>query len=456
MSSELEERLRRAGGDLPEPPAEATARIRSAALESLSAPLLPSRLRRTAVALRRPIGILATAGAFGGIAVLLGLLIVAGPSSEDAVPGSLRPDLSSLTSVRTCLEPRLREPCVAGTPQVRAATPALRDAPWLYGTPVRRLGSERPRPSLIFPAGTTYGQALDALYVSAVLTGALPPNTTLGPPLPQGAVLLRPTDPAQGIAIDLRAPFGYTPPHGMIFGAIYSGTPSGPTRGRLWPPGLRIAVPTLPVCMIISNRASVPPKCGPSDGPSIRGTDRSIQALPKVMVAADLVPGYASVAGPVVSRSPASWFSGARIGVGSADGVLPDSPVVFVTSSGPVLVGRVTKASSRTAEVAFITDGRSVVGATVSRAGSRPGVLRSPAVGKLVLERVPGSMSGEVVVTSGLAAGTGPSIYPRGLRIGLVARVGDPGSRPGQEIEVVPTRDPGSLTELTVLVPRTG
>lgn len=459
MSNELEDRLLRAGVDVPEPPAEATARIRSAVVESLSAPSMPYRLRRTAAALRRPVGILATTGAFGGIAVLLGLLIVAGPSSKDSVPRSLRPDLSSLTSVGTCLEPRLRVPCVAGTPQVRAATPALYNAPWLYGTSVRRLGSERPRPSLVFPAGTTYGQALDALYVSAVLTGALPPGTTLAPPLPRGAVLLQPTDPAEGIAIDLRAPFGYKPPHGTIYGAVYRGTPTEPTDGRLWPPGLQLAIATLPACMIVSTRTSVPPACGPEDEPRLRGADRSIQPLPKVAVAEDLVPGYASLTGRVVSRSTASFYAGARIAVGSADGVVPNAPVVSATPSGPVLVGRVTKASSRTAEVAFITDGRSTVGASVSRARNALGVLRSPAVGKLVLEGVPGAAppkAGQVVVTSGLSVGTGPSIYPRGLRIGAVQGADGSGSGRGPVVEVVPTQDSSTLAELTVLVSRIG
>ncbi len=297
MSSELERRLLAVGEALPAPPAAVTNRVRQAVLEGVQV-RAPSRLRRSLRLARRPAALLLSTAAAGGIAVLLALLITNGPTAKDATPASLRPDLSSLTRVRLCKEPRLHVPCVVGTARVRAATPALVDAPWLYGAPVRRLGREPARPSLVFPPGTTYGQALDALYVSVVLTGGLPPGTTLGPPLPSGAVLLKPDDPAQGIALDLRAPLGYTPPHGTIFSFLLAGRPDGPRRGRLWPSVTRIAVPTLPACMIVSNRASLPPACGPKDQPVIRGDDPSVAPLPDVGVSAGLIRPEKRVAAP--------------------------------------------------------------------------------------------------------------------------------------------------------------
>ena len=196
-------------------------------------------------------------------------LIVATPSGDDAAPApaSLRPDVSALGAVTACADPPpdLMIRCVEGTQAVRDATEGLRGAPWL----TRGAYDRTARPSLVFPPGTSYAEALDALVVNATLTGGLPPGTTLGPPLPGRAVLLvHPTDPSQGIAINLGAPFGYTE----------SGRPAGPvlegdeddvaSAGLVWPVPTRVSVPPLPACFIIPDRATPPPAdCSMQQGP---------------------------------------------------------------------------------------------------------------------------------------------------------------------------------------------
>ena len=66
-----------------------------------------------------------------------------------------------------------------------------------------------------------------------------------------------------------------------------------------------------------------------------------------------------------------------------------NSPVVAGTGRGAALVGVVTAVSSNSADVAFITDGRTEVGATIPEAGNYPGLVQSTTPGQLQLTGVP-------------------------------------------------------------------
>lgn len=81
--------------------------------------------------------------------------------------------------------------------------PLLGDAAWVVQARGSRTVDELPRaPSLSFPAGITYAEALSALYASVALAGTLPSAGRLAPALPDRVVLLR--SPRE-TAIDLRA-----------------------------------------------------------------------------------------------------------------------------------------------------------------------------------------------------------------------------------------------------------
>jgi peroxiredoxin len=253
---------------------------------------------------RPPRAVRALAGATGllAVAALVGLLVIAAPSGRPgpATSGSLRPDVGSLGPLRACGSPEvshgatLRIACVDGADAVRRANRALSGDAWLYRPPGRglpRLARSPRKPSLVFPPGTTYGQALDALVVSVTLTGRLPAGTSLGPPLPDGTVLLRPRDRSRGIAVDLRAPFGYAGRAGMVYGVSFTSQgPPATDAGLLWPAGARIAVPTLPACQVAATRAARPLRCTAGDEVSVRGIDRSIAPLPAVRLGAPQAP----------------------------------------------------------------------------------------------------------------------------------------------------------------------
>lgn len=167
--------------------------------------------------------------------------------------------------------------------------------------------------------------------------------------------------------------------------------------------------------------------------------------------------GYRPVTGLVITRSITDWYRNVRISVGSSQGVVRNAPVVAGTGPGAALVGVITGVSSGTADVAFITDGRTEVGATIPEAGNPPGLVQSTTPGQLRMTGVPRAAPvdlNQVVVTSGFMVKGLPSIYPRGIPIGRVSSTGAQEVDVQQTVQVTPYLDPRNLSYLTVLTPQ--
>ena len=153
--------------------------------------------------------------------------------------------------------------------------------------------------------------------------------------------------------------------------------------------------------------------------------------------------GYRREVGLVIQRSWTDWYRSARVDVGSSSGVVRNSPVVAGTGTGAALVGYVTSVSSNSAAVAFITDGRTEVGATIPEAGNFPGVLQSTTPGQLQLTGVPraaGISQGQTVVTSGFKVKNLLSVYPPGIPVGAVTSFGSQEVDVQQTVQVTPVR----------------
>ncbi|MDX6644667.1 MAG: large repetitive protein, partial [Miltoncostaeaceae bacterium] len=157
-----------------------------------------------------------------------------------------------------------------------ARNPALADAPWLQGpSGVAYIQQVVPRPSLVFPPGVTYPEALQRFYDAVSRHGTLPAGARLGPPLPAGKIVALPADSRHGVAIDLRAPFGYRPDTGVInspgydptFGGLGAARLPAPGRGTPLPVGLRVMPPIIgrPIppgaggCMYLDPLTPTPP-----------------------------------------------------------------------------------------------------------------------------------------------------------------------------------------------------
>jgi rod shape-determining protein MreC len=133
--------------------------------------------------------------------------------------------------------------------------------------------------------------------------------------------------------------------------------------------------------------------------------------------------GTKTVAARVIARSPTVWYSTLRIDKGSSDGIRAEQPVLAAGG----LAGKVTHVTGGSAEVTLITDASSAVSAQVVPDGAS-GVVK-PEVGKpddLLLDFIQKGHSiatGATVVTSGFAADSVESIFPRGIPIGRVSKV---------------------------------
>jgi PASTA domain-containing protein len=248
MPADLEARLERALAPRREPGADVEARLRAAVMAALPPARPPARRWLSArLGRRRRIGPLVLVGVLliGGGA-LAATLLQWGPSATGRAGAFV-----SERAARTF-----------------AATPALAGAAWLSGPPgaPQRIDEVPPRPSLVFPPGTSYPQALQSFYDAVSRRGELPAGARLGPPLPDGKVVSFPATPTGRVAIDLRAPFGYWVPSGVILppsyglGAEIAVYPPAGRPGMPLPVGVEVQVPRLLPCQrIVGGRAG--PAC---------------------------------------------------------------------------------------------------------------------------------------------------------------------------------------------------
>jgi rod shape-determining protein MreC len=131
---------------------------------------------------------------------------------------------------------------------------------------------------------------------------------------------------------------------------------------------------------------------------------------------------------------------------------------VVVSPSGD-LVGTVSAVYAHESRVRLITDSRSAVTATdVNHPSALGRVTSGASSGSLTFDRVGTAQTvriGDVIITAGsFGHGDLPSIYPRGLTIGLVDGAINDDAAPFKQISVRPFAALGSLWRVVVLVPK--
>lgn len=231
-----------------------------------------------------------------------------------------------------------------------AGEPALAGAPWLASSSggVARIDQVPPRPSLVFRPGLTRQEALQQLYDSVSRRGKLPPGTHLGPPLPLGRIAVFPSDDRRGVAIDLRAPFGYELSSGVISPPILSGvsearTPT-PGIGTPLPIGATVDPRPLADCQALDPRrpseacpvVSNPPPRELAAGVRLTRPRIAAADTPGQMVVADLDrDGIRDVLAPINVGGGASVLLGARRGLAQAR-------TVRLPASGSLAVAELT------------------------------------------------------------------------------------------------------------------
>lgn len=170
--------------------------------------------------------------------------------------------------------------------------------------------------------------------------------------------------------------------------------------------------------------------------------------------------GYTAVNARVLSR-PQDLSHRVELDKGRSDGIVKNS-LVFAPHTGEgstfgVLVGTVTSAHADSADVTFITDPTTAIGATLLNAQEPIGLLTSTVSGQLTLTDVPATIlirESDTVVTSGTGTPDLPSPYPSGIPIGEVTNLGSREPGQSQTVQVTPFAKPLELTTFTVMVPK--
>jgi rod shape-determining protein MreC len=149
----------------------------------------------------------------------------------------------------------------------------------------------------------------------------------------------------------------------------------------------------------------------------------------------------------LVGVDPSPWFRSVLVDRGQTHGVRSGMPVISELG----LVGLVTETSTRAAKAMLVLDRQSAVDGIVQRSRSR-GIVRGHGTDQLDFEFVVRGSNvriGDVVISSGLGG-----IYPKGIRIGEVTSVSDPGSELLQTAKLAPAVDFGRLEQVFVMLRR--
>ena len=149
----------------------------------------------------------------------------------------------------------------------------------------------------------------------------------------------------------------------------------------------------------------------------------------------------------IVGVDPSPWFRSVLVDKGRDQGVRSGMPVI----SERGLVGLVTATSARAAKAMLVLDRQSAIDGIAQRSRSR-GIVRGRGTGELDFEFVVRGSDvrvGDVVISSGLGGA-----YPKGIRIGEVVSVSDPGSALMQTAKLAPAVDFGRLEQVFVMLRR--
>lgn len=141
------------------------------------------------------------------------------------------------------------------------------------------------------------------------------------------------------------------------------------------------------------------------------------------------------------------WFRSVLVDRGRTHGVRAGMPVI--SESG--LAGLVTATSRTAAKTMLLLDRQSAVDGTIQRSRTR-GIVRGRGGDRVEFEFVArGSdvVVGDIIISSGL-----DGVYPKGLRVGRVAEISDPGSRLLQTATLEPAVDFGRLEQVFVMLRR--
>lgn len=155
--------------------------------------------------------------------------------------------------------------------------------------------------------------------------------------------------------------------------------------------------------------------------------------------------GLQKILAQIIAWDANSDFKVLRINKGKSDGVALQSSVI--TAKG--LVGYIFRLTDHYSDIITILDPNNRVDALVERTRSH-GIIEGYSRNRAIMKYLAGTepvILGDLILTSGLG-----NIYPKGLKIGKIARIERESYGISQSIEITPSMDFSTLEEVVVLV----
>lgn len=161
---------------------------------------------------------------------------------------------------------------------------------------------------------------------------------------------------------------------------------------------------------------------------------------------------YQTIAARIISYDPSNWANTIIIDKGEKEGIYKLAPVVTYQDGKEGLVGRVIEVGSHYSSVLLLHDQNSMIGAQILRSKDK-GIIEGDNYRFCKLKFLPYDadvVKKDIVVTSGEG-----EIFPKGLFIGYVVRVGLKGRGLFREVDILPFVKFSKLEEVLVIVNKT-
>lgn len=165
---------------------------------------------------------------------------------------------------------------------------------------------------------------------------------------------------------------------------------------------------------------------------------------------------YDPVPASIVGLSVQPWYHRARLNRGRNDGIRVNSPVM-ARGDAEGLVGLVTEVYPTSSVVTFITEPRTSIGVVIENADGARGILSPSGPNQLQVTGIPSDKPvapRQAVFTAGFSGLRVPSVYPRGIPVGLVLDAGGRGTDVVQRVQVAAFVNPRELAYVVVLAPK--
>ncbi|MFN8123958.1 MAG: rod shape-determining protein MreC [Thermoleophilia bacterium] len=165
---------------------------------------------------------------------------------------------------------------------------------------------------------------------------------------------------------------------------------------------------------------------------------------------------YTQVPASIIGLSTAPWYHRARLNRGRDDGIRVNSPVM-ARGDAEGLVGVITEVFPSSSIVTFISEPRTSIGVTIEGADGARGILSPSGPNQLQVTGIPADKpvtQGQAVFTAGFSGLRVPSVYPRGIPIGLVVGAGGSDTDVVQKVQVAAFVNPRELAYVVVLAPK--